>query len=128
MCVTQWCPTLRDPTDCSPPGSAVHGIPQARVLGWVATSFSRGPCAPGDGTQACCVAGRSSPSEPAGKPKGKCRSSASGNRQLTMRRLCDVVTAGNGRIPAPSKGPVAAQQQEILYRKRGSHAARTSSA
>ena len=59
------------------------------------------------------------PSEPAGKPKGKCRSSASGNRRLTKRGLCDVVVmAGNGRIPAPSKGPVAAQQQEILYRKR----------
>ena len=30
------CPTLSDPMDCSPPGSSVHGIFQARVLGWVA--------------------------------------------------------------------------------------------
>ena len=28
--------------DCSPPGSSVHGIPQARILEWVAISFSRG--------------------------------------------------------------------------------------
>ena len=34
------CPTLCDPTDCSPPGSAVPGILQARALEWVAVSFS----------------------------------------------------------------------------------------
>ena len=33
--VTQLCPTLRDPMDCSLPGSSVHGIFQARVLEWV---------------------------------------------------------------------------------------------
>ena len=32
--VTQSCPTLRDPMDCSPPGSSVHGIFQVRVLEW----------------------------------------------------------------------------------------------
>ena len=40
--VTQLCPTLCDPLDCSPPGSCVHGILQARLLEWVATSFPRG--------------------------------------------------------------------------------------
>ena len=35
------CPTLCDPMDCSPPGSFVHGIFQARVLEWGATAFSR---------------------------------------------------------------------------------------
>ena len=35
----QSCPTLCDPIDCSPPGSAVPGILQARTLGWVAVSF-----------------------------------------------------------------------------------------
>ena len=35
--VTQSCPTLSDPMDCSPPGSSVHGIFQARVLEWGAT-------------------------------------------------------------------------------------------
>ena len=38
--VAQSCPTLSDPTDCSPPGSSVHGIFQARVLEWVAIAFS----------------------------------------------------------------------------------------
>ena len=37
----QSCPTLCDPMDCSPPGSSVHGIHQARILEWVAIPFSR---------------------------------------------------------------------------------------
>ena len=42
MCPThnQLCPTLCDPVDCSPPGSSVHGILQARILEWVAILFS----------------------------------------------------------------------------------------
>ena len=36
------CPTLGDSMDCSPPGSSVHGILQARILEWVAMPFSRG--------------------------------------------------------------------------------------
>ena len=39
--VTQSCLTLCDPMDCSPPGSSVYGILQARILEWVAISFSR---------------------------------------------------------------------------------------
>ena len=35
--------TLCDPMDCTPPGFSVHGILQARILGWVAIPFSRGP-------------------------------------------------------------------------------------
>ena len=42
MLVTQSCPTLCDPMDYSQPGSSVHGISQARILDWVAISFSRG--------------------------------------------------------------------------------------
>ena len=38
--VAQSCPTLRDPMDCSPPGSSTHGILQARVLEWSAIAFS----------------------------------------------------------------------------------------
>ena len=40
--VIQLCPTLCDPMDFSPPGSFVYGILQARILEWVAMSFSRG--------------------------------------------------------------------------------------
>ena len=38
--VAQSCPTPSDPMDCSPPGSSVHGIFQARVLEWGAIAFS----------------------------------------------------------------------------------------
>ena len=38
----QSCPTVCNPMDCSPPGFSVHGILQARILEWVAVSFSRG--------------------------------------------------------------------------------------
>ena len=38
--VAQSSPTLHDPMDCSPPGSSVHGISQARVLEWGAIAFS----------------------------------------------------------------------------------------
>ena len=46
--VIQLCPTLCNPMDYSPPGSSVHGIFQARVLEWVAISFSRGSFRPRD--------------------------------------------------------------------------------
>ena len=39
--VAQLCPSLRDPTDCSLPGSSTHGIFQARVLEWGAVAFSK---------------------------------------------------------------------------------------
>ena len=41
--VAQSCPTLSDPMDCSPPGSSIHGIFQARVLAWGAIAFSDRP-------------------------------------------------------------------------------------
>ena len=44
--VSQSCPTLCEPMDCSPPGSFVHGIFQARILEWVANSSSRGSSRP----------------------------------------------------------------------------------
>ena len=59
MClVAQSCPTLWDPMDCSPPGSFVHWILQARMLEWVAISFSRGSFLPRDWIQVSCIAGR----------------------------------------------------------------------
>ena len=45
--------------DCSPPGSSIHGIFQARTLEWVAISFSRASSWPRDQTQVFCVASRS---------------------------------------------------------------------
>ena len=56
--IAQLCPTLCDPMDCSPPGSSMHGIFQARVLEWVAISFSRGSSWPKDRTRVSHIAGR----------------------------------------------------------------------
>ena len=53
----QLCLTLCDPMDCSPPGSSVHGILQARIQEWVAIPFSRGSSLPRDQTQVSRLAG-----------------------------------------------------------------------
>ena len=66
---TQLCPTIC--LDYSPPGSSVHGIFQARIVEWVAISFSRGSSRPRDWTRVSCIswiAGRFSKAQPPGKP------------------------------------------------------------
>ena len=66
------CVWLCDPMDCSPPGSSVCGILQARILEWVAMPFSRGSSQPRDQTWVSgvsCVGRRGSlPLAPPGKP------------------------------------------------------------
>ena len=56
--VAQLCPTLCNPVDCSPPGSSVHGILQAKILEWVAISFSKGSSRLRDRIQVSRIAGR----------------------------------------------------------------------
>ena len=56
--VAQLCLTHCDPMDCSLPGSSVHGILQARILEWVATSFSRVSFPLKDPTWVSCIASR----------------------------------------------------------------------
>ena len=53
--VAQLCRTLCDPMDCNSPGSSVRGISQARILGWVAISYSRGYSRPRDWTCVSCI-------------------------------------------------------------------------
>ena len=48
--VTQWCPTVWNPMDCSLPGFSIHGNLQARILEWVAILVSRGSSQPRDCT------------------------------------------------------------------------------
>ena len=69
--VAQSCPTLCDPMDCSPPDSSVHGILQARILEWVAISFSRDLPNPGIKLGSSASQADALPSEPPGKPQGK---------------------------------------------------------
>ena len=52
------CPTLCDPMDCSLPGSSIHGIFQARVLEWIAISFSRRSSRSRDWTWVSRIVGR----------------------------------------------------------------------
>ena len=56
--VAQSCLTLCDPVGCRSPGSSIHGISQARILEWVAISFSQGSSLPRDQTQVSLIAGR----------------------------------------------------------------------
>ena len=56
--VAQSCLTLCDPMDYSPPVSSVHGIFQARILEWVAISYSRGSSQHRDGIRVSCTSGR----------------------------------------------------------------------
>ena len=65
----QSCPTLCAPMDCSPPGSFLHEIIQARILEWVVMPSFRGSSWPRDQTQASCdscIAGRSFTTGPLG--------------------------------------------------------------
>ena len=59
---------LCDPMECSPPGSSVHGISQARILEWVSTSSSMGSSWHRDQTHISCIAGEFFTTEPLGKP------------------------------------------------------------
>ena len=62
--VNQSCPTLCNPVDCSLPGSSVHGILQARILEWVAISFSRDLPNPGIEPGSPALQADALPSEP----------------------------------------------------------------
>ena len=66
--VTQLCPTLCDPMDCSLPGSFVHAVSQARTLEWVTVSSSIGSSWPRDQTPVSCGYGDSLPLGELGKP------------------------------------------------------------
>ena len=64
-------PTLCDPVDCSPPGSSIHGILQARILEWVAISFSRDLPDPGIEPRSPTLQADALASEPPGRPMSR---------------------------------------------------------
>ena len=66
-----------DSMDCSPPGSSVHGISQARILEWVAISFLNGSSQPKNQTHVSFIAGRLYTTEPPGIPLDVCRAAIS---------------------------------------------------
>ena len=68
----QSCLNLCDPMDCSPPGSSVDGIFQARTLEWVAISSSGGSSQPRNQTRVSCISCIGRPVVPPGKPMCVC--------------------------------------------------------
>ena len=66
--VTKSCPTLVTPWKIALPGSSVHGISQARLLGWVVISFSRGSLQPRIEPRSPALQADSLPAEPSVKP------------------------------------------------------------
>ena len=71
LCVylaVQSCRALCGPMSCSPPGSSDHGIFQARILAWVAISYSRGSSQPRDRTHVSWISADSSPLSHQGSP------------------------------------------------------------
>ena len=71
--VTQSCPTLCNPVGCILPGCSVHGILQARILEWVAISFSRGIFPTQGSNPSLPLCRRMLPSEPPGIFGGQCK-------------------------------------------------------
>ena len=72
--VAKSCPIVCDPIDCSPLGSSVHGIPQARVLEWVSISFSRGSSLAGIEPTSPALAGKFFTTESPGIPSNTTQS------------------------------------------------------
>ena len=76
--------------DCSPPGSSVHGISQARILEWVAISFSRGSSRPRDWTWVPALAG--------GLPLSH---AAAAKSLQSCPTLCDPIDGSPSGSPVP---------------------------
>ena len=105
MCsVAQLCPMLCNPMHCSPPGSCDHEIFQARILEWLAISYSRVSSHPRGQTGVYCIfcpAGRFFTAEPLGKPLAVSISSVQFSSVLSLIcvRLCDPMNCSTPGLP-----------------------------
>ena len=96
MEVAQSCLTLWDPLDCSPSGSSVHAVLQARILEWLAIPFSLGSSRPRSPT----LQADSLPSEPQGKP---------------MNTGVSSLSLLHGILPSQESNQGLLQCRQILY-------------
>ena len=123
VCVrAQLCPTLCNPMDCSPTGSCIHGIFQARILEWVAIFSSRGSSQPRDQTWVSCIPGRFFTTTPREFPgqwgvhrfnarsrriphaTGKlspCATATEAREATSMRRSCAATRESSPHTPKP---------------------------
>ena len=86
--------------DCSPPGSSVHGVLQARILEWVAIPFSRGSSQPRDRTQVSCIAGGFFTSWATREAQKVCKQLANKKKIWTSKLPGDLGwKSGSGRNP-----------------------------
>ena len=90
--------TLCEPVDCCPPGSSDHGISQARVLEWVAISFSRGSFPPRDQTRVSCLTGKFFTTEPPGNPKLVGYRSLTNEETSSYTNRYDIVTNAKAHL------------------------------
>ena len=102
--VTQSYLILCNPMDCSPPVSFSHGILQARILEWVATSYSRRSSWPRDWTQVSCVsctAGRFFSTSATWKTQDGATAAAAAKPLQSSPTLCDPIDGSPPGSPAP---------------------------
>ena len=85
--------------DCSPPGSSVHGILQARILEWIAIPFSRGYCQPRNRTGVSSLQVDSLLSESPGKTRLPIIPAAAAKSLQSCPTLCDPI---DGNPPGPA--------------------------
>ena len=105
VCVhIQSCPTLCNPTDCSPPGSSVHGILQVGILEWIAIPFTRGSSLPRDWTRVSYIAGRFF-TEPPGKPKVHPSSVQFSSATQLCQILCNPMDCSMPSLPVHHQLP-----------------------
>ena len=87
-----------EPMDCSPPNSSVYRILQARILEWVAISFSRGSSCPGIEPGSPAWQAVSLPTELWGKPK--CNHAAAAKLLQSCSTLCNPTMAAHQALPS----------------------------
>ena len=104
--VSQSCLTLCDPVDCNLLGFSIHRVLQARILKWIAISFSRGSSQPGIEPGSPALQADALPSEPLGKPTAfttlekemATHSSALAWRIPGMEEPCRLLSMGSHRV------------------------------
>ena len=100
-----------DLLNCTAPGFSVHGISQARILEWVAISFSRGSSQPRDWSHLSCIVGRFFTTEPDSFPLEGPTCVISSVQLLSHIQLCDPMDCSRSGFPVHHQLPKLPQTQ-----------------